>query len=33
MRDVNPPRWLIHFFTGGGYIEYSIWVASGLVIA
>src|ERR1700691_1332891 len=30
---VSPPRWAIHRRTADGYIEYSIWVASGLVIA
>ena len=32
MCGVSPPRAAIQRFTGGGYIEYSIWVASGLVI-
>ena len=30
MCGVNPPRWAIQRFTGDGYIEYSIWVASGV---
>src|SRR4029079_7721562 len=30
---VNPPRCAIQRFTGAGYIEYSIWVASELVTA
>jgi len=33
MCGVNPPRAAIQRFTGEGYIEYSIWVASGLVTA
>src|ERR1700679_992348 len=33
MCGVNPPRWAIQCFTADGYIEYSIWVASGLVTA
>src|SRR5213594_4303230 len=33
MRWVRPPRAEIHFRTGGGYIEYSMWVASALVTA
>src|SRR3954453_4816506 len=33
MRGVSPPRAAIQRFTAEGYIEYSIWVASGLVTA
>src|SRR4030081_3004259 len=33
MCGVKPPRCAIQRRTGDGYIEYSIWVASGLVIA
>ena len=33
MCGVRPPRWVIQRFTCEGYIEYSIWVASGLVTA
>ena len=33
MRGVRPPRAEIHRFTACGYIEYSIWVASVLVMA
>src|ERR1700679_1640691 len=33
MFRVSLPRWAIQRRTGEGYIEYSIWVASGLVTA
>ena len=33
MRGVRPPRAAIQRRTCDGYIEYSIWVASGLVTA
>ena len=33
MCGVSPPRCEIQRFTAAGYIEYSIWVASGLVMA
>ncbi len=33
MCGVSPPRAAIQCFTAEGYIEYSIWVASGLVTA
>jgi len=33
MREVNPPRWLIHLFTGGGIHRIEHVGRFGLVIA